>query len=78
MDITQKYFDDLLKALEQARMADEELHRGSGSLSERVVSHDRLSRLRAEMAQARRARISGPAGTLDAQDSCRGSGIAWT
>ncbi len=78
MDITQKYFDDLLKALEQARVADEELHRRSGSLSERVASHDRLSRLRAEMTQARKARISGPAGTLDARVSCRGSGIVWT
>jgi hypothetical protein len=75
MDGTQKYFDDLLKALERARIADEELHRRNASLSERVTSHDTLSRLRAEIAQARKASASGLTDPVDTHGPLHESGI---
>ena len=46
-------FDELLRALEAARLSDDELHRQNVSLAERTASHDTLSALRAEMATAR-------------------------
>jgi hypothetical protein len=77
MDVTQRHFDDLLKELERARIADEELHRRSGNLAERVASHDTLSRLRAEIAQARAARTSTATGSLDTGKPGSESGAAW-
>lgn len=46
-------FEDLLRRLEEARLADEKLHRRTASLTERAVSHDMLMMLRAEIAQVR-------------------------
>ncbi len=46
-------FQALLTELNGARMKDEELHRLGASLAQRVESHERLLRLRAEVARAR-------------------------
>ncbi len=46
-------FEHLLRCLEEARLADEDVHRRSCSLSERIASHDLLVRLRAEIAEVR-------------------------
>ncbi len=46
-------FDDLLKRLEQARIADEETHGRESSLAERTASRDALMAVRSEMAKYR-------------------------
>ena len=46
-------FEELLRALEAARLTDDELHRQNASLTDRTASHDTLSTLRAEIAVAR-------------------------
>jgi len=46
-------FQALLTELHRARMEDEELHRIGATLAQRVDSHERLLRLRAEVAMAR-------------------------
>jgi len=46
-------FNDLLKRLERARFADEELHHRDSSLAERTASRDALMEVRSEMARFR-------------------------
>ncbi len=46
-------FDDLLRCLKEARLADEDVHLRNASLEERTASHDTLLRLRAEIASLR-------------------------
>ncbi|GMR02165.1 MAG: hypothetical protein BMS9Abin20_0493 [Acidimicrobiia bacterium] len=48
-----EHFEDLLRRLEEARIADEALHRRTGSLTERAASRDTLTMLRAEIARVR-------------------------
>ncbi len=53
MSADTEHFEDLLRRLEEARLADEALHRRNGSLTERAASHDTLAMLRAEIARVR-------------------------
>lgn len=53
MEAATDYFNALLRRLEEARFADEEIHRRNGSLTERTASHDVLMELRAEIARVR-------------------------
>jgi len=69
------HFEELLKRLEEARLADEKLHRRNASLAERVTSHDRLAKLRAEIAEARSTTGHNPMETLGLHDSRAGRGI---
>ena len=48
-------FEETLRKLEDARNADDELHRRSAPLEDRVASHERLTELRSEIAQIRRS-----------------------
>lgn len=49
-------FKDVLRELEEARSLDDEMHSQCASLLERVASRERLTTLRAELAEIRRSR----------------------
>lgn len=53
MDAREVRFDDLLRCLKDARVADEEMHRRNSSLEERTLSHRALVELRAKIANLR-------------------------
>ncbi len=69
MNTEAQRFDDLLRCLEEARLADEDVHRHNSSLEERTASHDTLVKLRAEMASLRVERALEPMETSGLHDS---------
>jgi len=71
-------FDDLLGCLEEARLADEDVHRRNASLEERTASHDTLVKLRAEIASLRVEAGLEPMDTSGLHDSRtrRGTNVA--
>ncbi len=62
-------FDDLLRSLKDARLADEDVHRRDASLEERTASNETLLKLRAEIASLRAERALEPMETSGLHDS---------
>lgn len=71
-----EYFEDLLRRLKEARLADEALHRRNGSLTERAASHDTLVMLRAEIARVRASTGSDSMDASGLHDSRTRRGIS--
>ena len=62
-------FDDLLRCLKEARLADEDMHRRTASLEERTASHETLLKVRAEIASLRAETGLEPMETSGLHDS---------
>ncbi len=71
-------FDDLLRSLKDARLADEDVHRRDASLEERTASHEALLKVRAEIASLRAETGLEPMETSGLHDSRtrRGTNVA--